>query len=145
VSGQQHAPAIFCPRERSGNHFAGGWVGPRAGLDGRKSRPHRDSIPGRQAHSQSLYRLTYLAHFYRSVEIKLTVPIPQRNTRTRTHARTHTHAQNITCLLTSQIRERQQHKYYVTGREQRVGIKLRTVSSASSGQVHFKQKRVMGM
>ena len=27
-----------------------------------KSRPHRNSIPDRSAHSQSLYRLNYLAH-----------------------------------------------------------------------------------
>ena len=27
-------------------HCTGGWVGPRAGLDGRKISPHRDSIPG---------------------------------------------------------------------------------------------------
>jgi len=27
-----------------------------------KSRPHRDSIPDRPAHSQSLYRLSYRAH-----------------------------------------------------------------------------------
>ena len=36
VSGQQHAPAAIYPRERPGTHFTGGWVGPRAGLDGRK-------------------------------------------------------------------------------------------------------------
>jgi len=36
VSGQQHAPATFYPRERPGTYFAGGWVGPRAGLDGGK-------------------------------------------------------------------------------------------------------------
>jgi len=29
---------------------------------GEKSRPHRDSIPDRPAHSQSLYRLSYPAH-----------------------------------------------------------------------------------
>ena len=29
---------------------------------GGKSRPHRDSIPDRPARSQSLYRLSYLAH-----------------------------------------------------------------------------------
>ena len=29
---------------------------------GRKSRPHRDSIPDRPAHSQSLCRMSYLAH-----------------------------------------------------------------------------------
>jgi hypothetical protein len=34
------------PLERPGTHCIGGWVGPRAGLDGcGKSRPHRDSIP----------------------------------------------------------------------------------------------------
>ena len=36
MSFQQHAPAAFYPRERTGTHFPGGWVGPRAGLDGRK-------------------------------------------------------------------------------------------------------------
>jgi len=34
VSGQQHAPAALYPRERPGTHFTGGWVGPRAGLEG---------------------------------------------------------------------------------------------------------------
>ena len=38
-------PVIY-PRERTGTHCIGGWVGPRAGLDGRKISPHRDSIPG---------------------------------------------------------------------------------------------------
>ena len=36
VSGQQHAPAALYPRERPCTHFTGGWVGPRACLDGRK-------------------------------------------------------------------------------------------------------------
>jgi hypothetical protein len=35
-SGQQHALAALYPRERPGTHFTGGWVGPRAGLEGRK-------------------------------------------------------------------------------------------------------------
>jgi hypothetical protein len=48
------------PRERSGTHCIGGWVGPRAGLDGYgKSRPQRDSIPDRPARSQSQYRLSH--------------------------------------------------------------------------------------
>jgi len=34
-SGQQHAPAALYPRERPGTYFTGGWVGLRAGLDGR--------------------------------------------------------------------------------------------------------------
>ena len=47
VWGQRHAPAAFCPRERPGTHCTEGWMGPRAGLERcRKSRLHRDSIPG---------------------------------------------------------------------------------------------------
>jgi len=36
------SPAALYPRERSGTLFTGGWVGPRAGLDGRKI----SSLPG---------------------------------------------------------------------------------------------------
>jgi hypothetical protein len=36
MSGQQHAPAALYPWERPSTHFTGGWVGPRAGLEGRK-------------------------------------------------------------------------------------------------------------
>ena len=40
-------PRPLYPRKRPGTHCIGGWMGPRAGLDGcGKSRPHRDSIPG---------------------------------------------------------------------------------------------------
>jgi len=47
VSGQQHAPAALYPRERPGTHGTGGWVSPRAGLDGWKisSPPGFDSEP----------------------------------------------------------------------------------------------------
>ena len=39
-------PGRFASRERPGTHLIGGWVDPRARLDGCvKSRPHRDSIP----------------------------------------------------------------------------------------------------
>ena len=62
MSGQQHAPAALYPQERPCTHFTGGWVGPRADLDSRKSRPHRDSIPDRPPRSQSLYQLSYPAH-----------------------------------------------------------------------------------
>jgi len=62
VSGQQHALAALYPRGKPYIHFTGGWVGLRAGLDGGKSRPHRDSIPDRPAHSHSLYRLSYPAY-----------------------------------------------------------------------------------
>jgi len=42
VSGKQYALAALYPRERPGTHFTGGWVSPRAGLDGRKI----SSLPG---------------------------------------------------------------------------------------------------
>ena len=62
VSGQQHAPAALFPRERHCTDFTGGWVGPRAGLDGcGKSRPRGFRSPYRQARSESLYRLSYRA------------------------------------------------------------------------------------
>jgi len=35
-SGQQHTLAALYPQERPGTHSTGGWVGPRAGLDGLK-------------------------------------------------------------------------------------------------------------
>ena len=38
MSGQQHALAALYPRKRPGIHFTGSLVGPRAGLDGRKSK-----------------------------------------------------------------------------------------------------------
>jgi hypothetical protein len=47
VGGQRHASAALPAGKRSGSNFIGGWVGPRAGLDGcGKSRPHRDPTPG---------------------------------------------------------------------------------------------------
>ena len=40
MGGQRHAPAALPPGKRPGTHCIGGWVGPRAGLDGcGKSRP----------------------------------------------------------------------------------------------------------
>jgi hypothetical protein len=40
VGGQRHAPAALPPGNRPGTYCTGGWVGPRAGLDGcEKSRP----------------------------------------------------------------------------------------------------------
>jgi len=53
VSGQQHASAALYPRERAGTYFIGSWVGPRAGLDGRKisSPPGFDPGPSRPGSS----------------------------------------------------------------------------------------------
>ena len=59
VSGQQHAPAVLYPREIPGTQCTGGWVGLRAGLDGRKYRPTGIRSPDCPARSQSPYRLSY--------------------------------------------------------------------------------------
>jgi len=37
LAGHPHAPAASTPVERPGTHCTGGWLGPRAGLDGRKN------------------------------------------------------------------------------------------------------------
>ena len=34
VCGQRHAPAALPPGKKLGTHCIGGWMGPRAGLDG---------------------------------------------------------------------------------------------------------------
>ena len=53
-------PRPLKPSESPGTCCIGGWVGPRAGLDGcGKSRLHRDSFPDRPARSELLYRLSY--------------------------------------------------------------------------------------
>ena len=58
MGGRRHAPAALPSGKRPGTHCIGGWLGPRAGLDGcGNSRPHWDSIPGQPR--LSLYRLGY--------------------------------------------------------------------------------------
>jgi hypothetical protein len=64
VSGQLHAPAALCPRERTpSTHCTGGWVGLRAGLDtevrGKILCPCRESNPDRPV-VQSVIRLNEL-------------------------------------------------------------------------------------
>ena len=84
-----------------------GWA-PGPVLTGGKSCPHRDSIPDRPAHSQSLYRLSYPAHnkeMY-GAKCKIILQLPQNifmlpsifcdkcatdNTHTHTHTHTLTH------------------------------------------------------
>jgi len=52
-------PGRFTP----GTHWIGSWVGPRANLGAVAKRkilsPCRELDPGRPAHSQALYRLSY--------------------------------------------------------------------------------------
>ena len=93
MSGQQHAPAALYFRERPGTHFTGGWMGPRAGLDGRKiSSPPGFHPRTVQPVAQSLYRLSYPAH---------------TNTHKHTHIHTHTHTHKLTyiryyfCMMTN--------------------------------------------
>jgi hypothetical protein len=46
MRGQRHASAALPPGKRLVTHCIGGWVGPRAGLNGcGKSRHHRGSSP----------------------------------------------------------------------------------------------------
>ena len=46
MGGQRHAPAALPPGKRPFTHCIGGWVDPKAGLDGYgKSRPKRDPTP----------------------------------------------------------------------------------------------------
>jgi hypothetical protein len=67
VSGQHHAPAALCPRERTpGTHCTGGWVGLRVGLvtevRGKIILPLpgiEPRSPSRPVRSQTLYRLSY--------------------------------------------------------------------------------------
>jgi hypothetical protein len=64
VRGQRHAPAAFYPRERPGTHCTGDWVSPRAGLTGAENlAPTGIRSPDRPARSQSLYGLSYPAHY----------------------------------------------------------------------------------
>jgi len=47
VGGQHHTLAALRLGKGPGTHCTGGWVGPRAGLDGcGKIFPHQDLIPG---------------------------------------------------------------------------------------------------
>ena len=58
VDGRCHTPATFLLGKIPGPHCVGGWVGPRASVEGcRKSRPHWDLIPGPPAPSELLYWL----------------------------------------------------------------------------------------
>jgi hypothetical protein len=77
VGGQRHAPAALPTGKRPGTHCTGGWVGPRAGLDGCwKSRPHRDSIPGRFSYTSRYTDWAITAHQIRQDAPKTGSPGP---------------------------------------------------------------------
>ena len=77
VRGQRHAPAAPYPPERPGTHYAGGWVGLRAGLDRcGKSRLTGIRSPDCPARRQSLYRLRYPAHGRRNLPFVIHISPP---------------------------------------------------------------------
>jgi len=58
VGGQHHVPTAYPPEKRQGSHCTGGYVGPRAGLDGCGNlAPTGIRSPDRLARSDSLYRI----------------------------------------------------------------------------------------
>jgi hypothetical protein len=64
-------PRPLYPRERPGTHCTGGWVGPRASLDGcGKYRPHRHSIP----EPSSPWPVAISTELSRPLQISLTWP-----------------------------------------------------------------------
>ena len=73
------------PQKKPGKHFTGGWVCPRAGLDGWKisSPPGFDPRPSSPV-AQSLYRLSYQAHGTYNIAIKIisTIVMTLGNART---------------------------------------------------------------
>jgi hypothetical protein len=78
VRGQRHAPAALYPRERSGTHSTGGWVGPSAGMDRcGKFLPTGIRSPDRPARSQSLYRIRYPAHPVEFSQIESNINDPE--------------------------------------------------------------------
>jgi hypothetical protein len=57
------APRPLYPRERLGTHCIGGWVGPRADVEGAENVATAGiRSPDRPARSQLQYRLSYRAH-----------------------------------------------------------------------------------
>jgi hypothetical protein len=65
--GQSHSPAASTPGKDPVPILQEAvWTSPPVWMGG-KSRPPRDSIPDRPALSQSLYRLSYLAHEFNSL------------------------------------------------------------------------------
>ena len=80
VGGQHHAPAALPPQERPGTHCVGGWVGPRAGLDGcGKSSNTGIRSPELPARSESLYRLSYRGPYTKFIKKeKCILPDAQR-------------------------------------------------------------------
>jgi len=58
VGGQRHFPVALPPGKSPSTRCIGGWVGPKARLDGFGKSPfYRHSILDRPARSESLYRL----------------------------------------------------------------------------------------
>ena len=60
VDDLRHAPAALFPENRHSSHCTGGWMGPRAGLEGTEIlAPTVIRSPDRPIGNKSLYRLRY--------------------------------------------------------------------------------------
>ena len=62
---------LIYPRERHGSHCIGGWVGTRAGLDGRKNWPSAIRSPDCPVRSPPPYRLSYPAHIFQIYRLEI--------------------------------------------------------------------------
>jgi len=70
VRSRRHAPAALYPRERSGTHCTGGWMGPGPVWTGAENlAPTGIWPPDHPACSQSLYRLSYPANSARKCKM----------------------------------------------------------------------------
>jgi len=60
MSGQQHVLAALYPQERHSIHYTGGWVGPRASLDGWKILSTLGFDPGLSSPYRNEYQECFL-------------------------------------------------------------------------------------
>jgi hypothetical protein len=68
VVGQRHDPTAWPPGKRTGTQCIGGWVGPRAGLDGCENLSHTGiRSPDRPARKESLWRIRYPGPQYQTL------------------------------------------------------------------------------
>jgi len=94
VGGQRHAPAALPTGKRPGIHCIGGWVGPRAGLDGcRKFRPPPYGIrsPDPPARSESRAITTFFAKI-------LALTRPNSSWRPKCLMRLHQNVYSVLCV-----------------------------------------------
>ena len=89
-------PRPLYPREKTGTHCTGGWMGRRPGVDriGNLAPPTGNRSPDRPARSESLYPLSYLGSL---IYIYI-------------YIHTHTHSNICVCVYISVYRERKRER-----------------------------------